>query len=234
MNEEDYKLSSDVGKLRLSAKDIYDYNAQEKKYNNSDPIINKQKLQDNFNANLIASDDIHSVTGFGAYALEDRNTHEIFIVYVGTQPSQIGDLATDGAIWLHNLTNSPILGSLAEFQYSQAEKIYEKVKAGNKGKKITLLGHSESEFKNIINNKLKIQYDEFDGATIVLHLDAPKNPKQILQMRIDIDFKEKNEDGKLVENMFQIITYFNRKQDNNQDARHEYLKYKAQYNKRDG
>ncbi|MEB9982078.1 lipase, partial [Bacillus cereus] len=142
VNEEDYKLSSDVGKLRLSAKDIYDYNAQEKKYNNSDPIINKQKLQDNFNANLIASDDIHSVTGFGAYALEDRNTHEIFIVYVGTQPSQIGDLATDGAIGLHNLTNSPILGSLAEFQYSQAEKFYEKVKAKNKGKKITLLGHS--------------------------------------------------------------------------------------------
>ncbi|ARX69888.1 lipase [Bacillus thuringiensis] len=85
---------------------------------------------------------MHSVTGFGAYALEDRNTHEIFIVYVGTQPSQIGDLATDGAIGLHNLTNSPILGSLAEFQYSQAEKFYEKVKAKNKGKKITLLGHS--------------------------------------------------------------------------------------------
>ncbi|MEM5670195.1 DUF3952 domain-containing protein [Bacillus cereus] len=92
---------------------------------------------------------------------------------------------------------------------------------------------TESEFKDIINNKLKIQYDEFDGATIVLHLDAPNNPKQILQMRIDIDFKEKNEDGKLIENMFQIITYFNRKQDNNQDARQEYLKYKAQYNKRD-
>ncbi len=123
VNEEDYKLSSDVGKLRLSARDIYDYNGQEKKYNNSDPIINKQKLQDNFNANLIVSDDIHSVTGFGAYALEERNTHEIFIVYVGNQPSQIGYLATDGAIWLHNLTNSPILGSLAEFQYSQAEKI---------------------------------------------------------------------------------------------------------------
>ena len=83
VNEEDYKLSSDVGKLRLSARDIYDYNGQEK-YNNSDPIINKQKLQDNFNANLIVSDDIHSVTGFGAYALEERNTHEIFIVYVET------------------------------------------------------------------------------------------------------------------------------------------------------
>ncbi len=30
VNEEDYKLSSNVGKLRLSAKDIYDYNGQEK------------------------------------------------------------------------------------------------------------------------------------------------------------------------------------------------------------
>lgn len=29
-NEEGYKLSSDVVKLRLSARDIYDYNAQEK------------------------------------------------------------------------------------------------------------------------------------------------------------------------------------------------------------
>ncbi len=34
------------------------------------------------------------------------------------------------------------MGSLAEFQHSQAEKFYEKVKASNKGKKITLLGHS--------------------------------------------------------------------------------------------
>lgn len=31
--------------------------------------------------------------------------------------------------------------------------------------------------------------------------------------------------------MFQIITYFNRKQDNNKDAKQEYIDFKAQYNK---
>ncbi|PRT33045.1 hypothetical protein C6359_18365 [Bacillus wiedmannii] len=91
---------------------------------------------------------------------------------------------------------------------------------------------TESEFQSIINNKLKINYDEYDGSTISLSFDSAKNPKQILQLSIDIDYKKKNEDGKLVENMFQIITYFNRKQDNNKDARQEYIDFKAQYNKK--
>ncbi|HDR7961875.1 TPA: hypothetical protein QCY53_003127, partial [Bacillus wiedmannii] len=88
------------------------------------------------------------------------------------------------------------------------------------------------EFQSIINDKLKINYDEYDGSTISLSFDSAKNPKQILQLSIDIDYKKKNEDGKLVENMFQIITYFNRKQDNNKDARQEYIDFKAQYNKK--
>ncbi|HDR4463646.1 lipase [Bacillus cereus group sp. MYBK249-1] len=137
-----FKINSDVGKLRLAAADIYAFNEKEDDYSNPDPGKNKKRLEDNFDAELIAEDDQHPQTGFGAYALKDNHTGEIFIVYVGTQPSQIGDLATDGAIGLHNLTNSPIFGSLAEFQYSQAERFYEKVKADNKGKKITLLGHS--------------------------------------------------------------------------------------------
>ncbi len=91
---------------------------------------------------------------------------------------------------------------------------------------------TESEFQSIINDKLKINYDEYDGSTISFTFDSAKNPKQILQLSIDIDYKKKNEDGKLVENMFQIITYFNRKQDNNQDARQEYIDFKAQYNKK--
>ena len=141
-NEEDFKIDSDVGKLRLAGRDIYQYNGKEKIYSNSNEKTNQRELEKNFNAELIADDDNHPTSGFGAYALRSKDTDEIFIVYVGTQPNQVGDLATDGAIGLHNLTNSPILGSLAEFQYSQAEKFYEKVKAENKGKKITLLGHS--------------------------------------------------------------------------------------------
>ncbi|PEQ98128.1 hypothetical protein CN280_28545 [Bacillus cereus] len=89
---------------------------------------------------------------------------------------------------------------------------------------------TESEFQSIINDKLKINYDEYDGSTISLSFDSAKNPKQILQLSIDIDYKKKNGDGKLVENMFQIITYFNRKQDNNKDAKQEYIDFKAKYN----
>ncbi|MDR4189443.1 MULTISPECIES: DUF3952 domain-containing protein [Bacillus] len=90
---------------------------------------------------------------------------------------------------------------------------------------------TESEFQSIINDKLKIQYDEYSGATIVLHLDAAKNPKQILQVSVDINYKKKNDEGNLVRYALQITTYFNRKQDNNKDAKKEYVDYKAQYKK---
>ena len=33
---------------------------------------------------------------------------------------------------------------------------------------------TESEFQSILNDKLKIQYDEYEGATIVIHLDSAK------------------------------------------------------------
>ncbi|MED0993358.1 DUF3952 domain-containing protein [Bacillus nitratireducens] len=88
---------------------------------------------------------------------------------------------------------------------------------------------TESEFQSIINDKLKIQYDEYRGATIVLYLDAAKKPKQILQVSIDVDYKKKNDEGNLVRYALQIHTYFNRKQDNNQDAKKEYVDYKARY-----
>ena len=53
---------------------------------------------------------------------------------------------------------------------------------------------TESEFQSILNDKLKIQYDEYEGATIVIHLDSAK-PKQILQISIDIDYKKKSDEG---------------------------------------
>ena len=90
---------------------------------------------------------------------------------------------------------------------------------------------TESKFQSIINDKLKMQYDEYSGATIVLHLDAAKNPKQILQVSVDINYKKKNDEGNLVRYALQITTYFNRKQDNNKDAKKEYVDYKAQYKK---
>ncbi|EOV9525914.1 hypothetical protein ACN5TA_000840 [Bacillus cytotoxicus] len=111
-----------------------------------------------------------------------------------------------------------------------------KMKPGDDIKKFdqpNTVGYSltESEFQTIVNDKLNIQYDEYDGATIVLHLGSANGPMQILQVSIDIDYKKKNDEGKLVEYIFQIKTYFNKKQDNNQDAKKEYVGYKAQYKK---
>ncbi|PGN49251.1 DUF3952 domain-containing protein [Bacillus cereus] len=88
---------------------------------------------------------------------------------------------------------------------------------------------TESEFQNIINDKLKIQYDEYGGATIVLHLDSANGRMQILEVSIVMNYKKKNDEGKLVEYLSQIHTYFESKKSNNQDAKKEYVDYKAWY-----
>ncbi|EJS45725.1 hypothetical protein ICG_05960 [Bacillus cereus BAG1X1-3] len=111
-----------------------------------------------------------------------------------------------------------------------------KMKPGNDIKKFdqpNTVGYSltESEFQSIINDKLKIQYDEYSRATIVLHLDGAKNPKQILELSIYVDYKKKNDEGNLLKYALQISTYFNRKEGNNKDAKKEYVDYKAQYKK---
>ncbi|EJR98176.1 hypothetical protein IKO_05487 [Bacillus cereus VDM034] len=108
-----------------------------------------------------------------------------------------------------------------------------KMKPGDDTKKFDqpkTVGYSltESEFQNIINDKLKIQYDEYGGATIVLHLDSANGPMQILEVSIVMNYK-KNDEGKLIEYLSQIHTYFESKKSNNQDAKKEYVDYKARY-----
>ncbi|PDY47337.1 DUF3952 domain-containing protein [Bacillus pseudomycoides] len=88
---------------------------------------------------------------------------------------------------------------------------------------------TESEFQTIINDKLKIQYDEYGGASIVLHLGSANGPKQILEVSIDVDYKKKNDEGNLVRYALQIHTYFNSKKDNEQDAKKEYVDYEKAY-----
>ncbi|SFK07430.1 hypothetical protein SAMN04488574_1516 [Bacillus sp. 71mf] len=88
---------------------------------------------------------------------------------------------------------------------------------------------TESEFQSIINDKLKIQYDEYGGATITLHLDSANGPMQILQVSIVMDYKKNNNEGKLIEYLSQTHTYFENKKSNNQDAKKEYVDYKARY-----
>ncbi|MBJ8098118.1 DUF3952 domain-containing protein [Bacillus cereus group sp. N11] len=112
-----------------------------------------------------------------------------------------------------------------------------KMKPGDDIKKFdqpSTVGHklNESEFQSIVNDKLKIQYDEYDGGSIVLHIDSKDGSEQILEVSIVINYKKRNDEGKLVEYISQIHTSFDSHQGNNQDARQEYIDFKAKYNKK--
>ncbi len=48
---------------------------------------------------------------------------------------------------------------------------------------------TESEFQNIINDKLKIQYDEYGGGSIALHIEFTKGSEQILEVSIVVNYK---------------------------------------------
>ncbi|MGN4927913.1 DUF3952 domain-containing protein [Bacillus cereus group sp. MYBK14-1] len=91
---------------------------------------------------------------------------------------------------------------------------------------------TELEFQSIINDKLKIQYDEYGGGSIALHIDSKNGSKQILEVSIVINYKKRNDEGKLVKYISQIHTSFDSHQGNNQDAKQEYIDFKAQYNKK--
>ncbi|MED2839310.1 DUF3952 domain-containing protein [Bacillus wiedmannii] len=88
---------------------------------------------------------------------------------------------------------------------------------------------TESDFQSIINDNLKIQYDEYGGGSIVLHIDSTNGLEQILQVSIVMNYKKRNDEGKLVKYISQIHTYFDSQQGNNQDAKKEYINYKEQY-----
>ncbi|HDR7870380.1 MULTISPECIES: DUF3952 domain-containing protein [Bacillus] len=91
---------------------------------------------------------------------------------------------------------------------------------------------TELEFQSIINDTLKIQYDEYGGGSIALHIDSKNGSKQILEVSIVVNYKKRNDEGKLVKYISQIHTSFDSHQGNNQDARQEYIDFKAQYNKK--
>lgn len=47
-----------------------------------------------------------------------------------------------------------------------------------------------------------------------------------------MNYKKRNDEGKLVKYISQIHTYFDSQRGNNQDARQEYIDFKVKYNKK--
>lgn len=139
MNKSLHTISSDRGKLKLAGEDIYWFDEGVKRYNL--PEEKKiEKLGERFNAWFI-DDEVDSRTGFSAYALQDKDTGEVVITYVGTQPGKdwFSDLLEDIQIGANNLFNS---GYVIE-QYNQGVEFYNEIKAElPAGTKITITGHS--------------------------------------------------------------------------------------------
>lgn len=92
---------------------------------------------------------------------------------------------------------------------------------------------TEAQFQEIINDKLKFQYNKFENASIVLNfndsIDNEKHPMQITELTISIDYEKKNDEGKMLTHSQQIYVYFSSKKDNNQEAKKEFVNYEKQY-----
>ncbi|QPW51466.1 DUF3952 domain-containing protein [Bacillus thuringiensis] len=92
---------------------------------------------------------------------------------------------------------------------------------------------TEAQFQEIINDKLKLQYNKFENASIVLNfndsIDNEKHPMQITELTISIEYEKKNDEGKMLTHSQQIYVYFSSEKDNNQEATKEYVDCKKKY-----
>ncbi|EJR31706.1 hypothetical protein IIG_02791 [Bacillus cereus VD048] len=92
---------------------------------------------------------------------------------------------------------------------------------------------TESQFQEIINDKLNLQYDSFETASIVFNFndskDTKQHPMQIIQLIISIVYEKKNSEGKLLTHTQQISVNFSSKKDNDQEAKQDYVNYKKKY-----
>ncbi|MBJ8027239.1 DUF3952 domain-containing protein [Bacillus pseudomycoides] len=95
------------------------------------------------------------------------------------------------------------------------------------------IGLTEVQFKDMINDKLKLQYDKFQDASIVIDFNSAKDRKEktmrISEITISITYDKKNEEGKMLKHIQQIAVRFNGKEENTKNAKKEYLNYKKQY-----
>ncbi|MGQ7105435.1 lipase family protein [Bacillus cereus group sp. Bce041] len=183
---ENYRLTSDWGKLKLAGEDIYSFNNSEEPYNKTGENgreLNINTLEEKFGATLIEVE-VDKDTGFAAYAFKDNKTGEVVISYVGTEAGKDNnsDVVVDAEIGGHNLTNANKLvfndweHELEVKQYDQGEAFYEKVKQYADGKTISITGHS---LGGGIANTVALRHQEDDIDVLAL------NPAPVLNRDVD-------------------------------------------------
>ncbi|EMY5507517.1 DUF3952 domain-containing protein [Bacillus cereus group sp. MYBK249-1] len=92
---------------------------------------------------------------------------------------------------------------------------------------------TESEFQEIINDKLKVDYDKFDEAILLLEFNSAKdtkeNPMEFTTISITMGYEKKNKEGQLIRHDQKIAIYLNTKEDNNENSKNKYEEYERQY-----
>ncbi|WP_369899948.1 DUF3952 domain-containing protein [Bacillus manliponensis] len=93
---------------------------------------------------------------------------------------------------------------------------------------------TEAQFQEIVNAKLKIEYDEFKHATITLDFDSAKDsstsPMELVKFGIMVSFNKKNEEGQSLYHQYQTYYSFNSKKDNEEaESKEDYKDNKEEY-----
>ncbi|OOR12044.1 DUF3952 domain-containing protein [Bacillus mycoides] len=142
--------------------------------------------------------------------------------------------------------NGKVQGSASNLDVSPVKLIFNRLhgvgklqlKTGGNRKKLNepnSVGFTltEAQFQEIINDKLKLQYDKFGNTSIVLNfndsIDNEKHPMQITELTISIDYEKKNDEGKMLTHSQQIYVYFSSKKDNTETAKDKYKEYKKEF-----
>ncbi|MEB9982099.1 DUF3952 domain-containing protein, partial [Bacillus cereus] len=75
---------------------------------------------------------------------------------------------------------------------------------------------TESEFQEIINDKLKVDYDKFDEAILLMEFssakDSKENPMEFTTISITMGYEKKNKEGRLIRHDQKIAIYLNSKE----------------------
>lgn len=92
---------------------------------------------------------------------------------------------------------------------------------------------TESQFQQMFNNKLKLQYDKFDDALFTIEFnsarDTKENPLEITVISLSIGYEKKNEEGKMIRYDQKIEAFLGNKESNNETAKNKYEEYEKEY-----
>ncbi|PFY97153.1 DUF3952 domain-containing protein [Bacillus wiedmannii] len=92
---------------------------------------------------------------------------------------------------------------------------------------------SETQFKEIFNGNLGLEYEKFSYATLLIEFNSAKdtkeNPMEITDITISIGYKQRNKENNMIRHDQEITTYLHKKEENNRKSKKDYLQYEKKF-----